>query len=563
MVEAILCLMMAAGGWQQASSASAPAAASEQPFRISGTLVDALSGRVLANGQVSISAQGVRDSNRALVTDGDGRFAFENVAAGKYALIARRKGYLEQFYKQHEQFSTAIIVGPGLNSENLRFEMRPEASISGQVVDETGEAVRNAHVMLFRHGLALGRRTNWQQNTASTDDLGRYHFGHLVPGTYYVAVSAQPWYAQRVMQQGRVHGGTTYFADGVQTFTQTAAQEEPASDPNLDLVYPVTFFPRAPDIAGAATITVRAGDAQTADFQLQPVPAVHMIVRVASGEGPAEDEYFWAQVTQPLADGIQIGVSASSQQISPGVVEVFGLPPGHFNLRLGSNRNGDARSFAQAVQVSGDTEVTLGQATASGTVSGVVRLENGAALTPAPTLFLRARNSGEQFFVQVEANGEFKMKGQTVAPGTYDVLVGQPGAVAVKSMSATGAKVNGRNLEIASGQDVTVSIVLSQGNGRVTGVALKDGKPVDGVMIVLVPEVPEHNLVLFRRDQSDSDGSFSLQGIHPGKYTVVAIENGWELEWLTPGTLAKYLSGGQVVQVEPNAKLEVKVNVQQ
>jgi hypothetical protein len=152
------------------------------------------------------------------------------------------------------------------------------------------------------------------------------------------------------------------------------------------------------------------------------------------------------------------------------------------------------------------------------------------------------------------------LKDQAVPPGTYDVLI-QSATVAVKSLSATGAKASGRRVEMTGGQDVRLKVVLSEGTGRVTGFAVKDGKPVDGVMIVLVPEVPEDNLVLFRRDQSDSDGSFALPGVHPGKYTVVAIENGWELEWLTPGVLEKYLAGGEVVQVTASAKIEVKVKV--
>jgi hypothetical protein len=163
--------------------------------------------------------------------------------------------------------------------------------------------------------------------------------------------------------------------------------------------------------------------------------------------------------------------------------------------------------------------------------------------------------------MQADPNGEFRLKEQAVPPGTYDVLC-QPPAVAVKSMSATGAKVSGRSIEIAGGQDVRLKVVLSEGTGRVSGFALKDGKPVDGVMIALVPEVPEHNLVLFRRDQSDSDGSFRLPGVHPGKYTVIAIENGWELEWLTPGVLEKYLTGGEPVQVAANAKIDVNVKAQ-
>jgi hypothetical protein len=162
----------------------------------------------------------------------------------------------------------------------------------------------------------------------------------------------------------------------------------------------------------------------------------------------------------------------------------------------------------------------------------------------------------------MDQNGEFSFKEQTVPTGIYDVLMGQQSATAVKRMSATGAKVSGRSVEIAGGQDVKLNIVLSEGTGRVSGFALKDGKGIDGVMIVLVPEVPEHNLVLFRRDQSDSDGSCLLPAVHPGKYTVLAIEDGWELEWLIPGVLQKYLPGGEAVDVTPNAKLDVKVKVQ-
>jgi hypothetical protein len=265
---------------------------------------------------------------------------------------------------------------------------------------------------------------------------------------------------------------------------------------------------------------------------------------------------------QVVADGVQIGVQASNMQIAPGTVEVSGLPPGRFNLRLNSAKSGETVSRSQEVPLASDAEVTLNEANAPGTVSGVAKLESGAALIPAPTILLRARATGERFMALAEQSGEFSLKDQTVPPGTYDVLI-QPPTVAVKSMSATGAKVNGRSVEITGGQDVQLKVVVSEGTGRVTGVALKDGKPLDGVMIVLVPEIPEHNLVLFRRDQSDSDGSFALPGVHPGKYTVVAIEDGWDVEWLTPGVLEKYLAGGEVVRVTANAKIEVKVRVQQ
>ena len=33
-------------------------------------------------------------------------------------------------------------------------------------------------------------------------------------------------------------------------------------------------------------------------------------------------------------------------------------------------------------------------------------------------------------------------------------------------------------------------------------------------------------------------GTFSLQDVAPGSYTLVAIENGWDLDWSQPGVIA-------------------------
>ena len=43
---------------------------------------------------------------------------------------------------------------------------------------------------------------------------------------------------------------------------------------------------------------------------------------------------------------------------------------------------------------------------------------------------------------------------------------------------------------------------------------------------------------------------------------LLAIENGWDLEWRSPAVLNPYLKNGQVVQVSPGAKYDVQINVQ-
>ena len=68
-------------------------------------------------------------------------------------------------------------------------------------------------------------------------------------------------------------------------------------------------------------------------------------------------------------------------------------------------------------------------------------------------------------------------------------------------------------------------------------------------MIVLVPKDLTTIDGLARRDQSDSDGSFSLRDVIPGQYTLVAIEDGWPLDWMQPAVIGRYLPGGVAVTV--------------
>ena len=123
---------------------SALAQANSEPqaravYRISGVVVDAVSNVPVARAEVSIS----RDNEQTSVVAGnDGRFFFEGLEAGKYALGASATGYLEESYNQHGPFSVAIVTGKDQDTEHLVFRLHPQAVISGRVTDEHGEAVR-------------------------------------------------------------------------------------------------------------------------------------------------------------------------------------------------------------------------------------------------------------------------------------------------------------------------------------------------------------------------------------------------------------------------------------
>src|SRR5258708_36514529 len=62
--------------------------------------------------------------------------------------------------------------------------------------------------------------------------------------------------------------------------------------------------------------------------------------------------------------------------------------------------------------------------------------------------------------------------------------------------------------------------------------------------------------------QSDSDGTFALREILPGKFLLMAIENGWNLEWTNPAVLKPFRERGDVIEIVPGDAKNVAVNVQ-
>jgi hypothetical protein len=48
----------------------------------------------------------------------------------------------------------------------------------------------------------------------------------------------------------------------------------------------------------------------------------------------------------------------------------------------------------------------------------------------------------------------------------------------------------------------------------------------------------------------------------PGTYTLIALENGWDLDWASPAALQPYLKNSTPVEVTGEGKLNVKVQLQ-
>lgn len=119
-------------------------------YRIAGTVVNAATGGPVRGATVAVLA--VEDSRRiaSTQTSNDGRFVFEGLVAAKYQLIASKRGYSTAAYDEHEEFSSAVVTGEGLDTSDLVFRMAPGAVLRGVISADGGDPVANAQVMLFQ-----------------------------------------------------------------------------------------------------------------------------------------------------------------------------------------------------------------------------------------------------------------------------------------------------------------------------------------------------------------------------------------------------------------------------
>src|SRR6267143_1665821 len=222
-----------------------------QNFRISGTIVNLVDGQPVAGAEVIITSTQRRDETMQVLTAADGRFAFDHVSPDKYSLAAHREGFVAQAYQQHDQYSTAVAVGPGLISEDLTFPLTPDGSISGTVFDEENELVRAGEAILFTRTTGTGAN------------------GFHLQASPQEAVSFSP--------DGQSNSHVALDS------SERLDSQAPAP---LDVTYPTTYYPNVTDSENAAPIQLHPGERATADVNLRAVPALHLRIRNASSDPP-------------------------------------------------------------------------------------------------------------------------------------------------------------------------------------------------------------------------------------------------------------------------------------
>jgi hypothetical protein len=383
--------------------------------------------------------------------------------------------------------------------------------------------VADAQVMLFQkpHGHEPGTKIA-QMDTAITDDTGAYEFDNLPKGEYLLAVAAEPWYA--------LHSG---------------GSRQAPRNPSLDVAYPITFFDSTTEEASALPLLLTGGSRVEADVNLHAVPAVRLTVEAprkpdGSNVPPQlRQTVFGAEVS--VEGALLMGVDRSDR------AELEGLAPGQYELT-----QGDPPRVVVLDAISSQ-QIDPGAGIPAFPLSGTLQTASGTPFTGEAVVTLEPADAatGLKPLVSEFNHGAFNFS--AVPAGKWSLAAEQSGLPVPVLSVALGERAHAGNQVTVQDRPQTIVVRVSADGMRVEGFARKKGKGVSGVMVLLIPKNPSAFPGLVRRDQSDSDGSFSVRDVASGDYTVLAIENAWSdgsaLDWARREVIARYLPGGVPVTI--------------
>jgi hypothetical protein len=165
----------------------------------------------------------------------------------------------------------------------------------------------------------------------------------------------------------------------------------------------------------------------------------------------------------------------------------------------------------------------------------------------------------EDIPIAVRTDGTFKLR--EVPPGSYTIHDELPAPWYVSSGLFAGRETIDRVFIVEPDSTGPLDITLAQGAGTITGtVQTVSGDAVTLGTVVLVPELSRRgNPSLFTVTKTDHKGAFTLRGVPPGNYTVLAWDWVRWNSYYNAEILAE--SEGRGVKVTVEARSRQNINV--
>jgi hypothetical protein len=390
-----------------------------------------------------------------------------------------------------------------------------------------------------------------------------------------------------------VPAGSQYaVAVGDQTFTLSPGTLSPQFDANGRIsIYPSVFFPAAGSLGQATVLTIKSGEERSAiDLQMRPARAARVSGTIIGPEGPApnvgvklaiagSDAVDTADVATTLTNGAggftfpavpagqfvlkvlrpprEPAGEVPHMSVTPDGAITMGttVPRGSTGPPLPPPMPADATLYAQVPLSVGDSNisdlvVTLG---AGSRVTGRLEFEGtadkpaGSALTGIrinldPADGSRLDDSMLAFQAgRPDEDGGFRTFG--VPPGRYVLRVTTPQGWYLKGAFSGGTDVSDTPLELGARDLANVVITFTDRPSALAG-SVRSGTTIDRDAVVVAFPVEVTAWATrgafprrMKTARADRDGAYTITGLPPGEYHVIAVHEESFADWQDPALL--------------------------
>lgn len=485
--------------------------------------------------QIVAETEGAREGEGpATVTDASGTFRLVKLEPGRYRLRARRNGFLETYYgaRRPDAKGTVLRLEAGQELKDLKIKLQPFGVITGTIRESDGEPLLGASVSALRFTYQKGKRAITVEAQARTDDIGQYRIANLPPGQYYVRA-------------------TLRLSD-----SDFAALDRSGSNAGIQVLAPA-LYPGVTDGRIATPLEIGPGSRVAGiDLTLPQMQVFRVKGQVAMPPGnvstPSVRMFSMSRVEPEM-----IFPDLSARPNKDGKFEIHGVPAGPYRLQAITNwMEGNAHRT-----LIGYTEVTVSREDVTGVwiapepgaeirAQVVVEGEGAPNLEGASLRFVGIDNGSSVNFGIRKGEDVFRMELQR---GRYAVAVELPpgrGSLFLKSARTATADVLADGLTVPGPVKIDVEVVLSAEAGSVAGVvADKDGNPMQGATVVIVPARLRTRVDLFKEAATDQNGRFELGSLAPGDYKMFAWDDVEPGMWFDPEFLKRFESKAESVKV--------------
>jgi hypothetical protein len=442
---------------------------------------------------------------RDTTTDLDGRYEFNDLAAGDYRISASKGMFVSLTYGQRRpnEPGTPVTVKDGQSQANINLALPRGGVIAGVLLDDVGDPAAGVRVTAMRQQFREGRRRLTPiGHPVETNDLGQYRIYGLPAGTYFVG--ALPSSANPMIPM---------------LSTPTGAP---------------TYFPGTLSEAEADRVVVRAARESTiSDFTLVPSRLATVSGTAVSPTGTPAQMVMMASTS---AAGGALPSMLTATVRPDGSFQVNNVAPGEYMLMATVVTAGAAepQMISMPLTVAGEdiTGVTL-QTTVGFRATGQIGFEQ--SLPPADvkpeSLMLVATPSatemaGSMTRGTINDDWTFEIKG-VAGKRTFRISKGLPAGWMVQSVVHRGTDITDTPLLVTEDLD-GITITLTDRPVHIKGsVTDSQGRPATDATVVIFPADaalgPPASTRYLRAIQTGEDGRFEARGLPATTYMVVAV----------------------------------------